>query len=74
MLVGVFELLQARRSQLDAYQAYLEAVRDYWIARTDLRKSVGGALPGENSGDADAPLTEGFDELVNGHGHHGEAQ
>jgi cobalt-zinc-cadmium efflux system outer membrane protein len=47
MLVGVFELLQARRSQLDAYQSYVEAVRDYWIARTALRKSVGGALPGE---------------------------
>ena len=43
MLVGVFELLQARRSQLDAYQAYVEAVRDYWLAQTDLRRSVGGA-------------------------------
>jgi cobalt-zinc-cadmium efflux system outer membrane protein len=46
MLVGVFELLQARRSQLDASQAYVESVRDYWIARAELRKSVGGALPG----------------------------
>ena len=53
MLVGVFELLQARRSQLDAYQSYVEAVRDYWLARTDLRKSLGGALPGENPSDID---------------------
>lgn len=48
MLVGVFELLQARRSQLDAYQSYVEAVRDYWIALASLRKAVGGALPDEN--------------------------
>jgi outer membrane protein, heavy metal efflux system len=62
MLVGVFELLQARRSQFEAYQAYVEAVRDYWIARTDLRRSVGGALPGENPADADVPMTEQLGE------------
>jgi cobalt-zinc-cadmium efflux system outer membrane protein len=50
MLVGVFDLLQARRAELDAYQSYVEAVRDYWIALAALRKSVGGALPGENGG------------------------
>jgi cobalt-zinc-cadmium efflux system outer membrane protein len=62
MLVGVFELLQARRSQLDAYQSYVEAVRDYWLARTDLRKSVGGALPGESPADTDAPMPEPLGE------------
>jgi outer membrane protein, heavy metal efflux system len=63
MLVGVFELLQARRTQLDAYQAYLESVRDYWVARSDLRRAAGGALPGEAAADAD-PLTPGFDALI----------
>ena len=52
MLVGVFELLQARRAQLDASQAYLEAVRDYWIARSELKRAVGGKLPDESE---DAP-------------------
>ena len=80
MLVGVFELLQARRTQLDGYQAYLEAVRDYWVARTDLRRSVGGALPDEVSADVVTPLTQGPDELLapgepdeSGHQNHGEA-
>jgi cobalt-zinc-cadmium efflux system outer membrane protein len=63
MLVGVFELLQARRTQLDAYEAYLESVRDYWIARSDLRRAAGGTLPGEVAADAD-PLTPGFDALI----------
>ena len=62
MLVGVFELLQARRSQLDAYQSYVEAVRDYWLARTDLRRSVGGVLPGESPTDVDVPMTEQLGE------------
>ncbi len=45
MLVGVFELLLAKQQEYDAYQEYLEAVRDYWIARSELRGAVGGRLP-----------------------------
>ena len=51
MLVGVFELLRAKREQIGAYQSYLEAVRDYWQARADLRRAVGTRLP-----DDDEPL------------------
>jgi outer membrane protein, heavy metal efflux system len=45
MLIGVFELIAAKQDQYDAYQAYLQAVRDYWVARADLRRLVGGRLP-----------------------------
>ncbi len=45
MFVGVFELLLAKQQEYDAYQEYLEAVRDYWIARSELRGAVGGRLP-----------------------------
>ncbi len=48
MLVGVFELLAARQQEYDAYQGYLEAVRDYWIARVELRAAVGGRLPDDD--------------------------
>ncbi|MBD8524264.1 TolC family protein [Pseudomarimonas arenosa] len=41
MLVGVFELLAAKREQFDAYQAYLQAIRDYWLARGELTQAVG---------------------------------
>ena len=47
MLGGVFELLQAKRAEFDAYQEYLESVRDYWVARTELRRAAGGKLPGD---------------------------
>jgi len=42
MLGGAFELIQAKRQEYDAYQAYLESVRDYWVACAQLRRAVGG--------------------------------
>jgi cobalt-zinc-cadmium efflux system outer membrane protein len=47
MLVGTFELIQSRREEFDAWQEYVEATRDYWTARIDLRRVAGGALPGD---------------------------
>ncbi len=34
MQVGVFQLLQAKRDQIDAGRQYIERLRDYWIARS----------------------------------------
>jgi cobalt-zinc-cadmium efflux system outer membrane protein len=61
MLESVFELIRAKREEYDAWQAYLEAVRDYWIARTALRAATGGLLPGD---DEARPLTIGADEII----------
>ena len=46
MFVGVFGLLQARQNQIDAGRAYIDAVRDYWVARAELERAIGGRLPG----------------------------
>lgn len=61
MLVGVFELLLAKQQEYDAYQAYLEAVRDYWVARAELRGAVGGRLPDDG---ADAEPTIGVEAIL----------
>jgi cobalt-zinc-cadmium efflux system outer membrane protein len=45
MLVGAFEVLEARRRQLTGWQAYLQAVADYWKARSELARVAGGRLP-----------------------------
>jgi outer membrane protein, heavy metal efflux system len=45
MLVGQFELLLVKQQEYDAYQGYLEAVRDYWLARVELAREVGAPLP-----------------------------
>ncbi len=45
MLIGIFELLETKQQEYDAYQGYLEVVRDYWLARTQLARAVGNTLP-----------------------------
>ncbi len=45
MLKGAFQLLQAKRDELNAYREYMNALQDYWQARTDLERAVGGRLP-----------------------------
>ncbi len=55
MLIGVFELIQAKAKEYDAYQGYLEAVRDYWQARVELTRSVGERLPSEAATREDTP-------------------
>ena len=46
MLKGAFELIMAKQQEFEAYQKYLEAIRDYWIIRADMQRSLGGRLPG----------------------------
>lgn len=55
MLKGPFELLAVRAEQYAAYQEYLEAIRDYWLARGELRMLVGGRLPDALSATKDTP-------------------
>jgi cobalt-zinc-cadmium efflux system outer membrane protein len=45
MLVGTYQLLQAKQSELTAHRELIEALRDYWLARADLEQATGGALP-----------------------------
>lgn len=45
MLTGAFELIMAKQQEFEAYQKYLEAIRDYWIIRADMQRSLGGSLP-----------------------------
>ncbi len=45
MLIGIAEVLRAREAEYDAYAESIELARDYWIARTELERAVGGRLP-----------------------------
>jgi cobalt-zinc-cadmium efflux system outer membrane protein len=44
MLIGAATLLQAKREEIEAYSGYIEAVRDYWLARSDLERAVAARL------------------------------
>ncbi|MBI4597872.1 MAG: TolC family protein [Candidatus Omnitrophica bacterium] len=45
MLIGAFQLLQLKQQEIAAQQASIEALRDYWMARAELERAVGGRLP-----------------------------
>jgi cobalt-zinc-cadmium efflux system outer membrane protein len=45
MLLGVFQLVEAKQSELGAYRAYIDSVRDYWVARAELEHAVGARVP-----------------------------
>lgn len=47
MLKGVYDLLLARQNEVETERAYIEAWRDYWIARSELEHAAGGRLRAE---------------------------
>ena len=46
MLKGNYDLLFAKQQQVEVEKGYVEAWRDFWIARAQLERAVGGRLPG----------------------------
>ncbi|MEO8505067.1 MAG: TolC family protein [Acidobacteriota bacterium] len=49
MLLGVYDLLLARREETESAQGATSALRDYWVARVRLERAVGGPLTGPGS-------------------------
>ena len=48
MQLGPIQLLRAREQQIEMAVAYIEALRDYWLARGDLGQILSGRLPNSN--------------------------
>jgi outer membrane protein, heavy metal efflux system len=45
MQIGVVQLLRDREQQIETGIAYVEVLREYWLARTDLSQIASGRLP-----------------------------
>ncbi len=45
MQLGIFQLLHAQERQIQSAAAYIESIRDYWLARNDLEHLLSGRLP-----------------------------
>ncbi|HDR8954489.1 TolC family protein [Burkholderia vietnamiensis] len=45
MLASAFDLLADSREQFNAVNGYIDALKDYWLAETDLQLALGGRLP-----------------------------
>ena len=48
MQIGIFHLLRDRERQIETGVAYVETLREYWLARTDLLQLSSGRLPVSN--------------------------
>ena len=48
MQIGILQLLRDREQQIETGVAYVEALRDYWLARADLLQVASGRLPTPN--------------------------
>jgi cobalt-zinc-cadmium efflux system outer membrane protein len=48
MQLGPIELVRARERQIETAAAYIEALRDYWLARGDMGQILSGRLPSSN--------------------------
>jgi len=47
MQISLFDLLRAKQEEVNAARQSVEAQRDYWVARAELEKAVGGPLNGK---------------------------
>jgi cobalt-zinc-cadmium efflux system outer membrane protein len=45
MNTSVFQLLIARRDQIEAGRSYVESLREYWLAKADLEQLLAGRVP-----------------------------
>lgn len=75
MFFGVFQLLQARQAEITAGQSYVETLKEYWLARTELEQVLGGSLKGlattsESPVSATVSANEPDNNQSTGGGHH----
>jgi outer membrane protein TolC len=47
MLISAFDLLADAREQAGAVNSYIDALKEYWIAQTNLEAALGGRLPAQ---------------------------
>jgi outer membrane protein TolC len=59
MLIGPFELLADAREQVASVSSYVEALRDYWVAETNLQTAISGRSPGADGAPSRLSTTSG---------------
>jgi outer membrane protein TolC len=59
MLIGVFELLADARSQITSVNSYIEALRDFWLAQSDMQMALIGKPSMSTSSKAMQPAEAG---------------
>jgi cobalt-zinc-cadmium efflux system outer membrane protein len=69
MSAGVFQLLQAKRDQIEAARAYVELLREYWTLKTQVDQLLSGRLPEASAALATAPAEAPNERSGGSNGH-----
>jgi cobalt-zinc-cadmium efflux system outer membrane protein len=74
MILGPLHLFQLKQAEIDTGREYIEAHRDYWVARTQLEHALGGSIKSDETGGTAARTEEapGGKSANNSHSHHDE--
>src|SRR5437867_12762165 len=64
MLAGVYQLLQAKRDEIEAGRSYVETLTEYWVARAELERAVGGNLRLASDGQPPVPVARSEERRV----------
>jgi cobalt-zinc-cadmium efflux system outer membrane protein len=67
MQLGVFELIRAREQQIETASSYVQALRDYWLARSDFEQLLSGSLPRSMSAQTGQPGGQASSNVAEGH-------
>ncbi|HEX7227034.1 MAG TPA: TolC family protein [Candidatus Binatia bacterium] len=67
MQLGPFQLLRAREQQIQTAVAYIESLREYWLARADVEQILSGRLPDSRRGSN--RTASGQSETMDSEGH-----
>jgi cobalt-zinc-cadmium efflux system outer membrane protein len=62
MTIGVFQLLQAKRDQIETARAYVELLHEYWVLRAEVDQLSAGRLPRADAFGQVAPDEQGEGE------------
>jgi len=55
MFISLYQLLAAKQAEVDARRGYIEAALDYWTARAELARALGGSIPAARPVPTSAP-------------------
>ncbi len=69
MNAGVFQLLQAKRDQIEAARAYVELLREYWTLKAQVDQLLSGRLPEGGAALATAPAEAPSERSGDANGH-----
>lgn len=70
MQIGAIELFEQKQNEIESGREYIEALRDYWIARAELERALGGRIQLATARPEHEAVPAPAIDVDSGHQHH----